>query len=375
MKGNTLKGILMSYNVICSKCGKERSNVLMWRCDCGAPYNIIINEIFEKGKIFNRDRTIWRYRNFFPYVKRGKIISLGEGNTPLTKIENNLWAKLDYLMPTGSYKDRGTSILISGLLSDFPKIKGLSEDSSGNAGASVAAYCAKANIDLKIFVPETTSGVKLIQTKFYGAEVNKVGGSREEVSKKAQEVGREYLYVGHVWHPYFKDGIRTLAYEIVEQMNGDSFDYIYVPVSAGTLLIGLIEGFKHLRSSGIINDIPTIVASQTSQVSPLYHRLKDLPYNPPTRIESMADALVSTNPPLLDYMVKSIKEINGDTEIVEEEQIASAYIALARKGLFVEPSSAVIYATYLKHLNQGKVRKDDKILLILTGFGLKKIPF
>ena len=364
--------MLMDYGIFCSKCGKEREEKTHWRCVCGAPFDIIHTIKFDKGKIKRDCTTIWRYRHYFPYVKRDKIVSLGEGFTPITKLSDNLWVKLDYLMPTGSYKDRGSSILVSGLRSEIKDLKTLSEDSSGNAGASLAAYCAKANIKLKVFVPESTSGPKITQTNVYGAEVFKVKGTREDVSKRAQEGGRD-LYVGHVWHPFFRDGVRTLAYEIAEQTGWRMFHRIYVPVSAGTLLLGLISGTKHLLSSEAVSNVPKIIAVQTRQVSPLYHRVKKLNYEPPKTVKTVADALVSTNPPLLDLMEKGLKEVDGDSEVVDEEEIISSYYALAKKGFYVEPSSAVTYAAYLKQLTEGNVVKDEKTLLVLTGIGLKSI--
>ncbi|MGQ9781419.1 MAG: pyridoxal-phosphate dependent enzyme [Nitrososphaeria archaeon] len=362
----------MDYSIACSMCGKERQKETQWRCECRAPFNVILYDRFNKRKIERSDRTIWRYRHFYPYVKKERIISLGEGSTPLVKVQNHLWFKLDYLMPTGSYKDRGSSVLISGILSGMEKISGLSEDSSGNAGASIAAYCARAGLNLKVYVPKTTSGIKLTQIGSYGAHVTRVPGTREEVSERAQHAGEGFLYVGHVWHPYFKDGIRTLAYEIAEQTSWKTFDQIYVPVSAGTLILGLIEGFRHLESSNVIEKMPKMIASQTKQVSPVYHRLKNLAYQPPSRITSVADALVSTNPPLLEEMAKILREVNADCEVVEEDEIVAAHSFLARNGFYVEPSSAVAYATYLKRVKEGSVDRDEEVLIVLTGIGLKK---
>ncbi|MEM3404406.1 MAG: pyridoxal-phosphate dependent enzyme [Nitrososphaeria archaeon] len=361
----------MNYSIFCSKCGKEREEKTQWRCICGAPFDIALNIKFDKEKIIRSCKSIWRYKHYFPYVKRDKIITLGEGCTPITKLDDNLWIKLDYLMPTGSYKDRGSSTLVSSLCSESDIIKGLSEDSSGNAGASLAAYCARANIKLKVFVPKSTSGPKLSQIKAYGAEVFRVEGTREDVSKMAQRAMKDHLYVGHVWHPFFRDGIRTLLYEVAEQTGWRMFDKIYVPVSAGTLLLGVISGIKHLLSSDIINKVPRIIAVQTRQVSPLYHRMEKLSYVPPESIKTVADALVSTNPPLLDLMEKNLREVDGGSEVVDEEEIVSSYYALAKKGFHVEPSSAVTYAAYLKQLAKGGFSEKEKVLLILTGTGLK----
>ncbi|MEM2876164.1 MAG: pyridoxal-phosphate dependent enzyme, partial [Candidatus Bathyarchaeia archaeon] len=235
----------------------------------------------------------------------------------------------------------------------------------------IAAYAARAGLKAKIYVPENVSGQKFNQTLFYGVDVVKVPGSRERVTEEAQMPGEGKFYIGHVWHPFFRDGIRSLAYELVEQFNWSIHERIYVPVSAGTLLLGLLSGLSHLRDSGIIEPIPKVVACQTRQVSPLYHRFKGLVYTPPENVRSIADALVSVNPPLLGLMVEGLKEVNGDVVIVEEEEIISAFKGLARNGLFVEPSSAVAYAAYRKQLQNRDVPVDTKTVIVLTGTGLK----
>ena len=327
---------------------------------------------FEKRKIRKRNYSLWRYVSFFPYVNEKEIVSLGEGWTPLIKFSDSAYFKLDHLNPTGSFKDRGSTVLISALHKPLKKVGGyISEDSSGNAGASIAAYAAPAELKAKIYVPEGVSGQKFNQILFYGAEVVKVSGSRGEVAEDAQKLEKRKFYVGHILHPLFKDGIRSLAYELAEQFCWKLPHRIYLPVSAGTLLLGVINGFKHLEKSGLIDASPKIVACQTRQVSPLYHRFKGLSYTPPNRITSIADALVSVNPPLLDLMIKNLKEVNGDAVMVEEDEISSAFIKLARKGFFVEPSSAVAYAAYEKQLKNKETSMGDKAVIVLTGNGLK----
>jgi threonine synthase len=117
--------------------------------------------------------------------------------------------------------------------------------------------------------------------------------------------------------------------------------------------------------------MPKIVACQTRQVSPLYHKFKNMPYMPPEKVTSIADALVSVNPPLLDVMVKSLRDVNGDAILVEENEIFDAFIELAKKGFFVEPSSAIAYAAYKKQIERMEVSKVESVVVILTGTGLK----
>ncbi len=363
----------MNYEIKCSACGESSSALHEFQCSsCGQPLEVQLNFDFEVEQIRRNDYSIWRYRRFFPYVKEAEIASLGEGWTPLVKLMNNVYLKLESLNPTGSFKDRGSTVLISAL---HKLIKGaggyVSEDSSGNAGASVAAYSARAGLKVRIYVPENVAGPKFNQIKFYGAEVVKVSGSRNKVAEKAQEAEKGRFYVGHIVHPLFRDGIRSLAYEISEQLGWCAPERIYLPVSAGTLLLGVIAGFKHLTDSMVIEAAPKIIACQTRQVSPLYHRFKNLNYAMPEKVTSVADALVSVNPPLLDLMVKRLRDANGDAVMVEEKEILNAFTELARKGFFVEPSSAVAYAAYKKQLENNEVSKDDSTVVVLTGMGLK----
>lgn len=364
----------MEYEIKCTACGHASTpNLLDFKCPlCGQPLDIRQNSRFEKSQIRKENYTVWRYAKFFPYVREADIVTLGEGWTPLVPFSKTVCFKLENLNPTGSFKDRGSTVLISALHRLVEKTGGyISEDSSGNAGASIAAYAARAGLKARVYVPENVAGPKFSQIQFYGAEVIKVSGSRARVAEEAQRTARPGVYVGHILHPLFRDGIRSLAYEIAEQRNWHSPDRVYLPVSAGTLLLGVIEGFNHLAESGILRAIPKIVACQTRQVSPLYHHMKSIIYRPPERLHSIADALVSVNPPLLGLMAKRLKAVNGDAVTVEENEIFEAFKELAKNGFFVEPSSAVAYAAYRKQLENEEVSESDETVIVLTGMGLK----
>jgi threonine synthase len=363
----------LDYEVKCVVCGCPSDNLLNYKCACcSQPLGIQLKIKFEVEKIRKGEGTLWRYAKFFPYIKEADIVTLGEGLTPLIKFSENLFFKLEYLNPTGSFKDRGAATLISALHKPIKRLGGfIAEDSSGNAGASVAAYAARAGVKAKIYVPEGVSGAKFNQIRFYGADVVRVKGDRNSVAEEAQKPEKGKVYVGHILHPLFRDGIRSLAYEIAEQFGWRVPDRIYLPVSAGTLLLGTVEGFKHMLNSNTIVSLPKIVACQTRQVSPLYHRFKGLLYKPPKTINSIADALISTSPPLLELMNERLRETGGDTIIVDEAEILSAFKELAKKGFFVEPSSAVAYAAYKKQLYEKEFSTGEKAVIVLTGTGLK----
>ena len=170
---------------------------------------------------------------------------MGEGFTPLEEIEldgHRVLLKIDYLFPTGSYKDRGATVLIS-------KVKELGirkvvEDSSGNAGSAIAAYCAKAGIECEIYVPQATSPEKLVQIQAYGATLKRVEGSREKTAEVAMGAASKFYYASHCWNPFFLHGTKTFAFEIWEQMDGKVPDVLILPVGHGTLFWEPISGSK-----------------------------------------------------------------------------------------------------------------------------------
>lgn len=301
------------------------------------------------------------YREKFPYL--GREISIGETVTPLVRFPD-FDLKLEYFSPTFSYKDRGTKAMISWLRGNLSENSRINEDSSGNAGASVAAYGAAAGFDVNIFVPEKTVAGKIRQIESYGAEIHRIPGSREAVSDACRQA--EGYFSSHVYNPEFRDGMREISYEIFHQYDGKVPDSIFIPVSAGTLLLGLISGFKHLYESGEISALPHFVAVQTEAVRPLCSRVNGLPYNPKEQVKSIADALISREPPLLDLMEKEIRAY-GSCVTVSEDEIVSSREELARQGILVEYSSATVYAA------RKKWKRDGKSLLIMTGNGLKNL--
>ena len=315
---------------------------------CGSPFEIIPDNKFRDKITYN-----------FEYIK--KWITLGEIQTPILNFKN-LSFKLDYFSPTFSYKDRGSKNLISYILSNKEKFNDdLNEDSSGNAGASISAYGKNAGFNINIFVPEYANASKLNQIRAYGANIIKVNGSRDDIQIEAQK--HNGIYISHVLRPEFRDGIRTLAYEIFQQ-NEKMPDNIFVPVSAGTLLLGLYSGMEHLYNSGEISKIPSIIAVQPDNISPLCSRINNIEYNADNNLTSIADALVSKKPLLANKMYNVIKNY-GKCISVSEDEIIKSRNDLALMGIYTEYSSATVYAAYKKH------NFNSKSLLVLTGNGLK----
>ncbi|MEM0158547.1 MAG: pyridoxal-phosphate dependent enzyme [Thermoplasmataceae archaeon] len=334
---------------VCIKCGRQRTSHDLF-CSCGSVFDL---------------KPDFKYRSEmqenFPYIK--DWISLGEVQTPMVQA-GDFSMKLDYYHPTFSYKDRGSRTLVSYLKTFLPEGSEISEDSSGNAGASIAAYGKRAGYRVNIFTSVNAAPGKLKQIKAYGARIHRISGTRDDVAKAARE--SQGYYASHVLNPEFRDGIRSLAYEVADQLGYRMDCSIFLPVSAGTLLLGMISGLNHLIDSGEINEMPEIVAVQPESVSPLASRLLGIPFDPENTLPNVADALVSKKPPLLDLMVSRVGK-NARGVVVNDNEIISAMNELHSSGYLVEPSSATVLAAYRKYRGKGKP------VLILTGNGLKTL--
>ncbi len=314
----------------------------------------------QEDKLFNpRDlnpvHSLWRYQLYLGAERR---VSFNEGQTPLVSIGDYFY-KLDFLFPTGSFKDRGTTVMMSEL--SKKGITHLVEDSSGNAGASVAAYAARAGITADIYVPHYASKGKVAQIEAFGAHIYKVQGTREDTRMEAVKRAETTFYASHQWNPYFLEGMKTTAYEIAEQFNWDVPDAVVLPVGSGSLYYGVYKGFNHLWKSGIISRIPHLIGVQTERCSPVYSEV----YGAPQREgKSIAEGLLVENPPRLREIVKVARK-HGDIVLVSEEEIRTGLKKALRMGLFIEPTSAVVMAAVEKKEPQGRV------VVVLTGSGLK----
>ncbi len=341
----------MLLRSFCSSCGQERKSFSgKPRCDCGGILVPRINFRYRSGD----------FRAHYPYLDH--VVSLGEVTTPVVR-KGHMHFKLEYFSPTFSYKDRGSRVLVSSLLENLKPGSEINEDSSGNAGASMAAYGISAGFRVNIFVPSTTMKSKINQIKAYGANIITVKGSREDVTLATEQ--HQGYFASHVLNPEFRDGMREISYEIFEQFNGRIPDNVIVPVSAGTLLLGIISGFDHLRESGEIDRIPEIIGVQAEAVSPVCSALNGIAYDPDNGLSSIADALVSRRPPLLSLIVEKMREIGGRCITVSDEEILKARNDLALSGIYTELSSATVFAAHRK------INPPGDSLMVLTGNGLK----
>ena len=361
--------------LICSKTGKEYAiNDLRWKSEADAPLNIRFMPSFDKHAIRVRSANMWRYREALPISFDRNIVSFGEGATPLQSIEistKKLFLKLDFMFPTGSYKDRGASVLVSKMKE--LGVKHAIMDSSGNAGAAVAAYCAKAGILLDVYAPESTSSAKLTQIIAYGANLKLIKGARQDATFAALEAlkSSESYYASHAYNPFFFQGTKTFAYEICEQLGWKAPDTVILPAGNGTLIIGAYIGFRELLKAGITTKIPKIIGVQVAACAPLYQAFTQELLNIPS-IEigkSYAEGLMVATPVRGMQIIQYVELTGGFFFAIDEEEIKEKTLFLAKQGYFVEPTSATVFAGACKYLKTAQ--EDEIVVSVLTGSGLK----
>jgi threonine synthase len=301
-------------------------------------------------------------------------VTLGEGWTPLVPGE---WEgapvlyKLELAMPTGSFKDRGMTVMVSYLRSRG--ITRVLEDSSGNAGASLSAYAAAAGLACRILVPETASYPKVAQIAACGAEVVTIAGSRQDVAEAALHQSADIFYASHNWQPFFVEGTKTLAYELWEQLGFRAPDNVVVPLGYGSNVLGCDRGFDELARNGEIAKAPRLFGVQAANCAP-YHAAFEagVEHLVPTAIApTVAEGIASAKPTRVAEVLRAVRGSGGAVVAVEEEEIVAALRALARRGLYVEPTAAAAAAGLTRLLSSGAIRPEDSTILVLTGSGLK----
>lgn len=347
----------------------------------GAPLEFTDIPLFDPAAIDANGIGLWRYAAMLPVMHNGhRRVTLGEGWTPLIREQwagRNVYWKLDALMPTGSYKDRGVSVMVNWLKSLH--YEALADDSSGNAGASIACYASRAGLRSVIFVPESAPGPKKAQIAVYGGELVEVPGPRSEATlavEVATRNSREMAYASHAWHPAFLFGQMTVAWEIWEQLGGHVPDWLVAPTGHGGTLLGAWRGFQHLRVSGVTNKLPKLLAVQAEPYTPLYDAFVSRAEEviPTPHVERIsADGIAISYPVRWRALLEAIRFSKGIAHSVSEEAVRTAHGELAERGIFVEPTSATIAAA-LKQVPAETVKPNEVIVGVLTGHGLKHPP-
>ncbi|WP_087974800.1 threonine synthase [Oceanobacillus rekensis] len=365
-------------NYICYDCSTRyllESN--KWKCDCGGLLGLEYEKEavdFSKTSI-SRNHSLWKYIDALPFEKDDvwQEITLGEGDTPLIKLSENLYAKADFYMPTLSFKDRGAVLLIA-----MAKKLGFDRviaDSSGNAGTAIAAYGARAGIQCDIFVPDSTSVKKVKQIEAHGAVIHKIPGSREDTAKAAITMVEKTnsFYASHIYNPIFWEGTKTYVYEIFEKLNEKMPDAFIIPVGNGTLLMGAYIAFEELMASGQIAKMPKILAVQAETCAPIMQAYAEgeETVRPIESSGTLAEGIAIAAPARGTEILQAIRASSGDIIGVSEESIINARKELALKGIYVELTSAANYAGYLQYLDKYPELKEQQVVFPLCGAGIK----
>ncbi len=361
----------------CIRCGASHlADMVTLACkECGSPLDV---------RYSGEEQGLSGSQIPLPFHSAESIVSLGEGNTPCLDIPTlggllgiqHLHAKLEFLNPTGSFKDRGTAVMMS--VAKEHGVAELVEDSSGNAGASVSAYAARAGIKAHVFAPASAPQAKIQQIKVYGAETHLIEGSRDDTTDAAIAYYTEHqmVYASHNLSPYFIEGTKTFAYEVARQFADGLPDHIAFPVGNGSLIIGAWKGFAEMKNAGRISKMPHLHCVQASAVMPIvaaYEGSKD--WTPASDARTIAGGISVGTPPRLQQVLDVLKAVKGVAVAVNDDEILRWQRLLAEKeGIYAEPTSAAAFAGLERLVSRGDVKAGDTALVPVTGFGLKDAP-
>jgi len=369
--------------VVCHKKTNEKETTS--RClSCGGPLDVIydyewlkfnLNPYFLK----NAAPKVMKYLDFYPLSKRQEIFSLEEGGTSLHLAKrlgkimgvNKLYIKNEGLNPTGAFKDRGSFVEIN-------KAKELGFStvcvaSTGNMAASVSAYSAQAGLECIVFVPENTPRGKLAQCLSYGAKVIQVRGTYTEANILAEKTADKYGYYLAGDYVFRAEGQKSLGFELVEQMWFDNIDWVIIPMGMGTNFSAVWKGFDEYFKLGFIRRIPRFVAVQAAGChSIFYESERNFAVKPVDKPQTVCSAIAVGNPLDALKVIRALKNSNGVVETADDDEALKYQQILANtEALYIEPSSSTTIVALSHLIKKGLVKKDDTVVCVATGIGLK----
>jgi threonine synthase len=376
-----------TYKIECVKCKSQfKEEETITRClNCGQALDVIfdIEKLKQNINVYNIKNTpisAVKYLDFYPLKDKQNVITLDEGATPLIKSAElskkygikNLYIKNEGANPTGVFKDRGSLVEISKAVE--LKATGIVVASTGNMAASVSAYSARAGIPCYVIVPDTTPLGKLSQSLAYGGNVIKVRGTYADCVKLSSEMSKKYGYLLAGDYAFRGEGQKSIAYEIIEQLNWKVPDVVLAPVGCGTNLYGIAKGFFEWFDLGLIDKVPRIIGTQPEKADTLcsaFHanekeqRTIDFP-------SSLCGA-VNIGAPLDDMkLLNIIRDSKGDFEMIDDTSVLESQKDMAMlASVFTEPSGAIPIACLKKLKEKNIISEDDVVVCVATGVGLK----
>jgi len=357
----------------CTVCGETYGlGEPRWRCACGGALELT-SPPASLVDIGQGPSAVWRYAALLPPVAQDARISLGEQATPLISSDLGARLKLDYLLPSGSYKDRGAAVLAS-RLADLG-VKDIVLDSSGNAGAAMSTYCAAAGIACRVFVPARNSRGKLAQIAAVGGVLQPVAGERRDATQAAMAAAESSFYASHNWSPDFGAGLATVAFDIWEQLGRRAPSSVLAPCGNGGIVLGLHRGFDALMRGGLIEKPPRLIAVQAMPFDSVAHAFANGLAEPVLRRAghpTLAEGIACELPVRGRQVLEAIRSSSGTAMTVSEEEIKIAALRLADSGFYVEATGAVGFAGLMRLRGQGASGQlGDDAVVVLSGTGLK----
>ena len=386
------RGAATPRSLACPDCGTVVDD--RWRCRCGAPLRFAAPPTPSTGpkasSALDTRAGLWA---FAPFLAVGDDpcdrVTLGEGATPLVDApEWDAAFKLEYVFPTGSFKDRGATTTLT--RARELGVDRVVEDSSGNAGAAIATYAARAGIDAEVYVPADVKPAKLRAIRRAGATPVRIEGDRRAVteacidavegapgaaagtSDATDDATGGAWYASHAWNPAFFEGTATVAYEIAHQRDWSAPDAVVIPVGHGTLLLGAHWGFERLARAGWIDACPRLYAAQAAGIAPLVRALHGPEEAAPASDHNAAaDGIQIAEPVRLSALRTAVTETGGDAIAVTEAAGDAALDRLHAAGFYTEPTCAVAPAALEMLRDRGAIASDEDVVVPLTGSGLK----
>lgn len=361
---------------VCTECGcRHEAGLERWRCDCGAPLDLLFEAPpLDARRVSSRRPTLERYREALPLPDGVEPVNLGAGVAPV--VEDVLGGgpvhlALEYVSPTGSFKDRGAAVLVAAAAA-FGAREVL-DDTSGNAGIALAAHAARLGLRARIFAPEDAAPAKLRIASSLGAEVVQVEGGRSAAAATATAAAaRGAFYASHAWNPYFVHGTKTFAYSLAEALGWAAPGAVVLPAGNGSLALGAHLGFREMARHGSIGRFPALVAVQAARCAPLCRAFEQgrLAPSPVGDAPTIADGVRVAAPPRGAQLLAAVRESGGRVVSVAEEDIETAVRILWRKGYAVEPTGALA-AAFVHREGRSLRARYGSLVVALTGSGLK----
>ena len=371
----------------CRECGRLRDFEPAYVCEyCFGPLEVAydldaIRTRISRDIIADGPASIWRYAELLP-APAGEPVDLGTGFTPLVEARNlgtalgldHLLIKNDTLNPTGSFKDRNVAVATNVALSyGFDT---LSCSSTGNLAGSVAAYAARAGLRALVFIPADLEPGKVGAASAYGATIVEVDGSYDDVNRLCAELADQYRWaiVNVNLRPFYSEGSKTLAFEVVEQLGWQAPDHIVVPVAAGSLLAKTAKAFGELVGVGLVDRVQTrIHAAQAQGCAPVSLAIQQgRDTITPVKAHSIAKSLAIGNPADGRYAARAVQASGGWGTACPEDAVQEAMALLAEtEGILSEPAGGVVVAGLRQLVQEGRIRRHESVVICITGSGLK----